>query len=499
MLSATILMVSIALQFTAAFLAFRLIKTTSHKAWGLVAAAFALMGVRRSISLYRAFESGHISTDFSAELVGLSISMLLVVGVALISPLFSAAARTRESEERASVVEKRFVNAIESISDGFVLYSKNRRLIHCNSRFKDLYGYSDEDAARGVTSSDLGRLDIERNTVVANSDFEKDSYINRREGEVASFRVYDVLLRDGRWLECRDFRTDDGGVISIQSEVTERKLAEEKIRQAHDELELRVKERTKDLDAARLEAEKANQTKTIFLANVSHELRAPLNAVLGFTDMVRKQIFGPIENHRYAEYMENIYESGGHLRELIDDILDISIIEENRLELHEEVMDIEDIIHRSLISLRPRAEKARIRIIEDVKEGLPGFYGDKTRIRQILINLVSNSIKYSGGDGEIKVMARQTGRGDLVIAVADTGIGMNKESIKVALEPFGQIHEVTPAGRGTGLGLPITRKLVLAHGARFDMESHPGKGTTVTMTFPPERMRENGDSELAKS
>ena len=232
-----ILPISIGIQFTAAFLAFRLIRTAiGGKAWAFIAAALFLMGVRRSISFYQFLESGADHAASNAELVALLISAFMVVGVALIGPLFSATRRAEEnviqSEHYAQSIEEQLNDAIGNISEGFALFDADGRLVVCNSQYKKFYGYSDEDVAHGVHTRELGKLDIERGTVV----FEGGSneYLERRDSGKQLHDSVIIHLRDGRILETHDRKTTSGGVVSVQEDVTERKQAEKALQNSEE-------------------------------------------------------------------------------------------------------------------------------------------------------------------------------------------------------------------------------------------------------------------------
>ena len=233
-----ILPISIGLQFVAAYLAFRLIRTaTGGPAWAFVAAALFLMGVSRSVGFYQMLESGADHAVRVAELVALLISALMVVGMALIGPLFSATRRAerrlRQSERRTRSIEGQLDDAIESISEGFALFDADGRLVVCNSRYKEFYGYADADARPGVHTRDLGLLDLERGTVI--HDGESGDYLDRRDFDRHLPDTFIIHLKDGRILETRDRKTTSGGIVSVQEDVTERKRAEA----ARDESEVR--------------------------------------------------------------------------------------------------------------------------------------------------------------------------------------------------------------------------------------------------------------------
>jgi signal transduction histidine kinase len=240
------------------------------------------------------------------------------------------------------------------------------------------------------------------------------------------------------------------------------------------------------LALAKVGAETANRTKSEFLANMSHELRTPLNAIIGFSEVIKTGMFGPI-NERYRSYSADIFNSGTHLLELINEVLDLSKLEAGQLELHEENVDIAVAIRASRRLVDSHAEKAKVRLSETIEDQLPLIRVDDRRFRQILINLLSNAIKFTPEGGQVRILAYQQNDG-VAIAVSDTGIGMSRQEIPKALEPFGQIDsKISRKYQGTGLGLPLAKHLAELHGGTLTIESEVNVGTTVTIVLPPER------------
>ncbi|HET8728436.1 MAG TPA: MHYT domain-containing protein [Alphaproteobacteria bacterium] len=235
-------------------------------------------------------------------------------------------------------------------------------------------------------------------------------------------------------------------------------------------------------------AAESSQAKSQFLATMSHELRTPLNAIIGFSDIMVKEMFGALGSDRYREYAATIHDSGTHLLALINDVLDFSKLDAGRAELTEEVVDLHRALSDTLRMMQGQADEAGVSLRQETAADLPHLLADPRRLRQVLLNLLSNAVKFTPPGGEVRVSARLRER-DLAIAVIDTGIGIAPEDISTALERFGQIDS-SPGRKyaGTGLGLPLAKRLVELHGGQLAITSTVGAGTTVTITFPAERV-----------
>lgn len=255
------------------------------------------------------------------------------------------------------------------------------------------------------------------------------------------------------------------------------------------DLEKQVKERTEELQKALKTAEFASQSKSDFLANMSHELRTPLNAILGFSSAMEHEAFGPIENPTYREYAARIYKSGEHLLSLIEDILDLSKIEANKQIIKSEWINVDDVLGdvMKIVSGYPDADKRQI-IIKKHKD-LPRLLADVKLMRQILLNILSNAIKFTKDGGKITVDFSLHKNGEFSVIVADNGIGIPADKIASIVKPFVQVENVlTRSHKGSGLGLALVDKIMGLHGGKLKIDSQVGKGTTIYLTFPPMRV-----------
>ncbi|UEM02049.1 PAS-domain containing protein [Skermanella rosea] len=371
-------------------------------------------------------------------------------------------------------VEQRLRDAIESVNEGFVLWDAEQRLVLCNSRYRDLSPADSGDACPAP-------------------------YGVRLEGE------YEQELPDGRWLLGSYRRTSEGGIVGIRTDITLLKQQELKLKTSEESLRVHVaelEEARSRLEAqtgalselasryltARDNAEEASRIKSQFLAMMSHELRTPLNAIIGFSEMIETQALGPVGVRRYVEYARDVHNSGRHLLELINDILDMSKIEAGKYVLHRTEVDVQAVVRRCARMVRLRADEAGIEIVEPGDGGMPPggatVLADERALNQILLNLLSNAIKFTDRGGSVTV-STEIVAGEMHVAVSDTGIGIAPEDLGRVGTPFEQIdNRHTRRHAGTGLGLALTRSLTEMHGGRIDIRSELGVGTRVCVILP---------------
>ncbi len=407
--------------------------------------------------------------------------------VVAVATMLTDITERRRAEEAFRESEERFRAVVDNSPAAILLKDRDRRYLLANKCWyewfnpegreifgRTVYDFYDKPHADRVDAQD--REVIESGSVIT--------------------REYQTTLADGRTLSTvlhkfpiRDTAGQIVAIGGIHSDMTERKQAEEELKKLNEELEKRVEDRTRELTLAKQLAETASRTKSEFLANMSHELRTPLNAIIGFSGTMKEKIFGPLANEKYEEYVEDIHDSGEHLLELINDVLDVSIIEAGKLELHEEAFDLATVAEAAVRLVKARSEKGRVRLSNKIRSDLPPLYGDERRVKQIMLNLLTNAIKFTPRNGDVTVDARVDSDGSLVIEITDTGIGMTADEIARATTPFGQVDtSLSRKYEGTGLGLPLAEALVEAHGAHLHIESKPNVGTTVTVRFPPERV-----------
>jgi signal transduction histidine kinase len=255
----------------------------------------------------------------------------------------------------------------------------------------------------------------------------------------------------------------------------------------------RLLQMVRELDGARMSADNANRAKSEFLASMSHELRTPLNAILGFSEIIKDELFGPVGMHQYVDYANDVHKSGQHLLDLINDVLDLSKIQAGRVDLREESVDLSELLADAISLTRERALKGGVSLVSNAPPSGPFVTADRRLIKQILLNLLSNAIKFTPQGGTVTGTTFSDGHG-IGIAIQDTGIGMTREDIVKAMQLYGQVDsKISRKHKGTGLGLPISQSLAELHDGKLAIDSEPGQGTTITLTLPASRAASSGE------
>jgi len=403
---------------------------------------------------------------YSVPWNGESALMLVLVRTA-------AADRLKDSETalRAAEAEARELRSIlDTATDGVIVTDRDGLVLTFNRSAEALFGYEYHEMARRPFT-ELFAPESERAA--------RDYLDGLTKNGVAS------VLNDGREVIGR---VRQGGLIplfmtmgrigdgmpkfcAVLRDITQWKRAEE------------------DLLNAKRTAERASSAKSDFLAKISHEIRTPLNAIIGFSEVMMTEQFGPLGSDRYREYMKDIHSSGEHLVSLINDLLDLSKIEAGKLDLVFASVNLNELVRQCVALMQPQANQQRIIIRSSLSQTLPPVVADARSVRQIVLNLLSNSIKFTGAGGQVIVSTALTDRAEAILRVRDTGIGMTEKEILTAMEPFRQLATSTRYGSGgTGLGLPLTKALAEANRAAFSIKSAVDAGTLVEITFPGTRV-----------
>ncbi len=383
----------------------------------------------------------------------------------------------RHSEEALRRNETRLHDAIESFSDAIALFDAEDRLVFCNSRYTRLWPRGDFEIRPGQTYEYLVRAYAEQ-AVRHGVDMDMEAFIAKRIDAHRNLPLTNhTQLFDGTWVQIDHRRTSEGGIVITGTDITSLKEREEMLRDAG-YAAVKAKEA----------AEIANQSKSDFLANMSHELRTPLNAVIGFSEIIRDLLLGDDAIDQYRAYAKDIHDSGRHLLELINDLLDMSKIEAGKLELEDEPIHIPEAIELALRLVRDRADLGKVRLICDIEENLPQMRGDMRKVKQIVINLLSNAVKFTPEGGTVATTVRRAGNGDFIVEFSDTGIGISQDDMPKVLEAFGQAKSgLNRKYEGTGLGINLAKALTELHDGELMIRSAvegPEKGTTVTVRFP---------------
>jgi PAS domain S-box-containing protein len=389
-------------------------------------------------------------------------------GAVLLGTLLLHERRRYEMEQAMRVSEARYRLLADNATDVICRYALDFTPIYVSPAVSEILGYEPAEFLEMGSFALLHADDAEA---------AKSAVASLREGKSAT-AVHRLRRADGSyvWMEASLRRvhaaiaTDEDEIVSVLRDISERRAAEE---ERH----------------ARLAAQEASRQKSQFLANMSHELRTPLNAIIGFSDLIKDESFGALAP-TYVEFATDINQSGAHLLAVINDILDFSKAEIGPLEMNEDLLDVAAALRACLRMTQPRIAEKNLTLETRIPDDLPALLGDERRLKQIAINLLSNAVKFTPEGGRIAVTAAVNGDGELVLAFQDSGIGIGAGEIAKVFDPFYQAEaSLSRRFEGTGLGLPIVKRLVEMHGGHIVLSSEPGEGTLVTIRFPAERLQ----------
>ena len=373
----------------------------------------------------------------------------------------------KRAEERAEHNAAILQATIDNMADGIRVFDKDLRLLAWNRHVFEMFGFPEEFAKVGTPYSAFIDYAKSRGDYHESSETLDDRLDRARN---PTMRITEQRLASGRILEKRRCPMPGGGFVSTYFDVTVRKQAHMKLVEANERAAI------------------ANRAKSEFLANMSHELRTPLNAIIGFAEVMEAEIMGPIGRDCYKDYARDIKTSGLHLMDIIGDILDMSKIEAGKVDLQEAFVDLLSTVNACIKLIDERAKEAGVELLTRIPPDLPAVRADGRKLKQILINLLSNAVKFTPSGGRVTLTARADA-GGIAIAVADTGIGMAPDDITRALTPFMQVESfLSRRFEGTGLGLPLADSLTRRHGGTLTVDSEVGKGTTVTINLPANRI-----------
>jgi signal transduction histidine kinase len=373
----------------------------------------------------------------------------------------------RDAAEKTHLLEL----ALANMGQGIAIHDGELRLVAFNEKYLALRGDLPADLIKpGMPHEETIRYRAKRGDYGPGDveEMVRERMERMRHGDTfAPTRVV-----DGRIIQVQREPMPDGGFVTTYTDITGLKQVEAELIRARDS------------------AQAANRAKTQFLANMSHELRTPLNAIIGFSEIMRSEVYGPLGEPRYAEYINSIADSGTHLLSLINDILDLSKIEVGEITLVESDVDLGNLIESCLSLVRDKALSKSISMESVVADGLPPVCADARLLKQVLLNLLQNAIKFTPADGQVRAGAALTADAGVQITVADTGIGIKEEDIPRALERFGQVDsDLSRQYNGAGLGLPLAKSFTELHGGTLSISSKVNHGTIVTVLLPADRVR----------
>lgn len=389
-----------------------------------------------------------------------------------------------------AAANERFNLAVRASNAGVWDRDAETNVIDMSPRLLEILGIRDpekplrlRDFSRRIHPEDGAKVAaaLKRHTENPALPFEAEYRIRRDDGRYIWAHGYGYAIRDSGGAVTR--------FVGLIFDITARKIAELSLRDGRAQLERQAEELRAAHAAAnaeRIRAEEANHSKSEFLAMMSHELRTPLTAILGFAEVIRDDAFGPGKENEYREFAKHIHDSGQLVLGLISDVLDLAKIEAGRLEIRPEAVPATELATSCLALVRGLARERRVDLVDEASTANAELWVDRRAAKQIVVNLLSNAVKFTPAGGRVVLRIAALPDGHVDVVVTDTGVGMTPEEVELALEPYGQVENImTRSHAGSGLGVPLARRLAELHGATLMIVSTPGRGTTVTVRFPP--------------
>lgn len=412
--------------------------------------------------------SDAVSSELSSERI-VALALRRAGGVAVYTA--RDVTEERRSGSRLAQSERLLRETLDSVDASIVVYDRDDRFVLANKRYFELYPHLPDDGSLvGKTFEQMIRLTIAAKAHTDQSAIDDpEGFVARRISEPRVGIEREQLHPSGRWDLLRSQKTASGSVVTIRINITEYKHLQQALAEARDALI------------------EANHAKSRFLASVSHELRTPLNAIIGFSEILADEVFGPLGSERYRDYAAEIRNAGHHLLALIGDVLDLSKIEAGKMDLRETEIELKPLLQRQISLMKMEARERGTRVRLEMSEAVPALWADRRAVAQMVLNLLSNALKFTrGGEVAIRVTRRPTGGID--IAVQDNGVGIPAAVVGRLGQRFFQAGpEDATENRGSGLGLSIVKEIIELHGGAMIIDSQEGSGTTVVLSFPDER------------
>lgn len=376
----------------------------------------------------------------------------------------------RRAEKALSDAEKKYRTIVENAAGGIYQLTPEGQYLSANPAMARILGYDTVyDILKGIKNAHQQLYRDQRARAGFVQELQSSGMVKNAESQ--------VMRKDGEviWVNenARAVKDEAGNILYYEGsieDITQRKESEIMLREA------------------KIHSDLANRAKSEFLANMSHELRTPLNAIIGFSEIIKDEVFGPVGQRQYWEYANDIFSSGRYLLKIINDILDVARIDAGERQLNEAVVHLDKVVNTCLDLVSPRAGSNNM-IITNMLTNVPPVIGEEIAIKQMLMNVLSNAVKFTPSGGRITIAHEIDAEGDLRLSITDTGVGLTEEEIEKALSPFGQIDAtLSRATSGAGLGLTLVNSLITLHGGQLEIFSQKGIGTTVTLLFPAQRV-----------